>query len=251
MSVLFESRHVGDVARLRVNGSWRPMSLTAVVSASLHVSVELCVTTLFVLGFVWLRSVNGVPAWVIPTGAGALVAESWLAAFALWDGARLVALAYVLTPVLASLARSVADDTVATSAALLLLLHVATRDLFASFPRPLVSANAGLLGAMLLCSRLPSYEQVFAVVLLGVLAFAVWPLLLVQLRRLVPHSLLALVLALTTLVFMLTLRLPSWVVHAFLALLATVNGVAPIVFFHLQKLKMHLSGQWTEVMVAN
>lgn len=247
------------VRPLVVNEFWRPMPFGSVLSASLFVSIELCMTVLFLLGFLALRfderSAGALvmsESWVIFLSVCTLVCTARLALVSGQAAVSVLAIAYVLTPVLASLARSVSDDTVSTTVGLLLLLHLASYDYFARDQhRPLVSTNAGLLSAILLCSRLPAYHQVFSVVLLGILVFAVWPMVFVRICAWSPHAhgVLAGVLSGWSALMIFASGLPLWVLYAFLAVLSLVNLVAPVVFFRLQSLKMHLSGQWTEAVV--
>lgn len=148
------------VEPLRVNSGWRRMSLLSVMERSLSISVELCLTVLFLLFFHTVASTSSLSVFIVPLLA-LLVLLSLLASRPLPSPSpALLALAYVLTPVLASLARSVARDTLASTVRLLLVARLAFRDFTATDPRPLVAANAGLLSAILLCSRLDAYLQV-------------------------------------------------------------------------------------------
>ncbi len=136
------------------------MSLLSVMERSLSISVELCLTVLFLLFFHTVASTSSLSVFIVPLLA-LLVLLSLLASRPLPSPSpALLALAYVLTPVLASLARSVARDTLASTVRLLLVARLAFRDFTATDPRPLVAANAGLLSAILLCSRLDAYLQV-------------------------------------------------------------------------------------------
>jgi hypothetical protein len=246
---------------LCVNKGWAPMSLSSVVAASLLVSVELTVTTLFATGFLVLRyQVVRADAFLAALGvltvAGCVLLR--VSPGGLLSTAALLCTMYVMTPVLASLARSVSDDTVATVTCLLLLLHLFSFDFFSSSRevRALVSTNAGLLSAILLCSRLPSYPQVFACVLLGLVLFALWPVLMARVCALLPraHIVLGVVLPLATttcLFHFFSAHDPDnlWAVPLFVCVVLFVTVAAPLIFYRLQRLKHILSGQWTEATV--
>ena len=242
---------------LAVNKGLGPLSLGRVVVGSLAVSLQASVVLLFVCGFLALRFEAVSPSLFL-----LLVSSVSLLALVLVAGpstagtsaAALAALLYVLTPVLAALARSVSDDTVAVAAGLLLLLHLASHDYFAATRqfRALVSTNAGLLSAIFLCSRLAAYPQVFAVVLLGLLVFALWPMLLARLQAVSGAETLLGVAApfvVTLLLFALLSRHHPesvWTAYVFAGAICFVSGVAPIVFYFMQPLKQVLTGQWTE-----
>ncbi len=237
------------------------MSLPSVVAASLFVTVELSITVLFAVGFLAVR-LRAVPADAFLAALGVLTVAGFAALRVSPGGfastAVLLCVLYVMTPVLASLARSVSDDTVATLTLLLLALHLFSYDFFSASRefRALVSTNAGLLSAILLCSRLSDYNQVYAVVLIGLFLFALWPVVVARLRAAFPHSHLVLGVTLpagmTTLLFyFLPAFVPGhqWAAPLFVAAVLLVNVAAPLVFWRLQRLKQVLSGQWTEAVV--
>lgn len=235
---------------LRVNRDWQPMTLRSIVSASLFVTIELCITALFVLGCLAVRSFASSPLLLGLLVLVTFASMAWLGLLGLGQ-VVLLSILYVLTPVLASLARPISDDTISNSVGLLLVLHIFAYDYFAREDhRPLVSTNAGLLSAILLCSRLPAYHQVFSSVLLGILLFALWPIVLIRVCRVFPRAHFILAATLTFCVFGLLLLSFRPLAFVFAGLVWIVNVVAPLLFYRLQRLKHVLSGQWTEAQIS-
>ena len=238
----------------------------ALMRSSLSVSVELSVTICFGLGFLLL--LHGIVDAARVGFVLAAVTVVSLAAFSLilatppsiWELGRssvaLVAILYVLTPVLASLATPISDDTLGIVVLLLLIMHVFSYDYFArtwsEFRAP-ASANLGLLSAVFLCSRMPTHLGAMSVVSLGLLAFALWPIFSTHLcahsDRMAP--LLAAFLCPTTglaLYLFLSHFDPTrmWLFFLFLGLLISLNVAAPFLFARLQLRRHRLAGQWSE-----
>jgi hypothetical protein len=179
----------------------------------------------------------------------------------LQSAVALIFIMYFLTPVLASLARPISDDTVGTLVGLLLTMHLFTYDYFCTswqqFHSP-VSSNSGLLSAIFLCSRMHSYFEVFAVVALGLLLFSLWPIACTALcPPAAPSRHLVLAAILCPLTFGLLLLFfhsyePSylWTAWLFLAFSLLLSLFAPLLFHRLQPLRHVLQGQWTEVRLS-
>jgi hypothetical protein len=245
---------------LTVNRGWHPMTLGSIIAASLFVSIEFSMTVLFVLGYLALRY-NAVASevllsFLVVVTLGLIAGLGLLTLRHYQGGLALLSILYVLTPVFASLARSVSDDTITNTVALLLLLHIFWYDYFANEHRPLVSANAGLMSAILLCSRLATYNQVFAIILLGIVLFALWPIVFIDICISFPrvHIVLgvALPVAMAAGLFVFFSRFDppfQFCAYVFIGVVFVINGVAPVVFFRLQRLKHVLGGQWAEARI--
>lgn len=196
----FHSVYSDSSTGLFVNKDWAPVPLWKVFVSSIPVTLELCITLLFVGCFLTLLfhevqpyrflGVVGVCSFV---GFWYVVVQSKFAVFGIVRGAvALLGTLYLITPVLASLASSVSDDTIAFVVIMLLLIHVVSYDYFQNEEavevefRALFSTNTGLLSAIFLCSRMSEQIQVFCVIALSLSVFALIPLVLTRIRMTFP-----------------------------------------------------------------
>lgn len=248
------------------------------MEASLAVSLEISVVTMFSLLFAILEKqvvhvgiVMGSTA-LVACGGLALVMFSSSSSFSMTStssvqsfrgAATLLVLLYVLTPVLASLARPIADDTIYAASVLLLVSHTLLHDY--SEPgdvrdfQTLTSTNAGLLCTLFLTSRLERHDQRFCFIFLGLCTFALLPIVTSHVRRHYYSSVYLRVAVLfpiatmCSLYFYCHIHAPAytWAWWAFACVIITVNLIVPSIMYKMQSLKHVLKGQWSEVLLQD
>jgi hypothetical protein len=244
----FRPDYGSEATGLFVNADWAPASLWSLMSSSVSVTCEVCVCCAFVVGFAAL-ALDLISSTLLLCVHAALFVLAYIVSVSSFESSpfAVAAIAYVLSPVLASLAAPVSNDTVAALVSLLLLLHLFSFNYFA-FPSsrvPLVSANAGLLATVFLCSRFASlHDKVFAMLSHGLLLFGLAPMVAIPLpvRFALPP-----ICGVFGFLF-LSLYLPDFVsaVYWFCALVAVINFIAPFLFWRMQRFKMIMKGQWSE-----
>ncbi|KAF1773867.1 Phosphatidylinositol N-acetylglucosaminyltransferase subunit C [Phytophthora cactorum] len=155
----------------------------------------------------------------------------------------------LLSPVLRTLTKSYADDTIWALATFLGLLHLITHDYnyvnsgIGRFSGT-ISLNAAIFTAVLLGSRLQSNEHVFAFVLLAIEIFAMFPIFQREVKRHSERLHLTTAAALFALSSALTWQLSgllSVLAGAFVLFLAFV---CPLWFMHVQESKNEIIGPW-------
>ncbi|ETP43370.1 hypothetical protein, variant [Phytophthora nicotianae P10297] len=155
----------------------------------------------------------------------------------------------LLSPVLRTLTKSYADDTIWALVTFLGLLHLITHDYnyvnsgIGRFSGT-ISLNAAIFTAVLLGSRLQSNEHVFAFVLLAIEIFAMFPIFQREVKRHSERLHLITAVALFALSSTLTWQLSgllSVLAGAFVLFLAFV---CPLWFMHVQESKNEILGPW-------
>ena len=158
---------------------------------------------------------------------------------------------FLLSPILRTLASTIASDTITSSSLFLLLLHLFFHDYsYATATTPSFSGNLALLSSVfasvLLSSRLNSDASAFAFLWLALQLFALLPCLQHHLRQLYPdaHDAAAVV---TTALLLLACSVRSR--HLAVVLAAAVlllSLVVPAVLVGMQRYKMEIKGPWDE-----
>jgi len=172
----------------------------------------------------------------------------WVALCDVLRGVRVVVPLWVLAPLLQTLTRSWSDDTIASMASALLLVHAARYDYGGALDGPAlpggaVAINAAMLAATILASRLEEPEQVFAFIAFAMEVFALFPRLSLRLRHRAPsvHAL-----ALTPLLLLIAACLLSTARAVALLLLASVavGFLGPALLVWAQRYKAEIQGPW-------
>ncbi|KAG7393236.1 hypothetical protein PHYPSEUDO_011241 [Phytophthora pseudosyringae] len=155
----------------------------------------------------------------------------------------------LLSPVLRTLTRSYADDTIWALATFLGLLHLITHDYnyvnsgIGRFSGT-ISLNAAIFTAVLLGSRLQSNEHVFAFVLLAIEIFAMFPIFQREVKRHSERLHLTTAAALFALSVALTWKLSALLSALAGALVLFLAFVCPLWFMHVQESKNEILGPW-------
>ncbi|CEG44691.1 phosphatidylinositol n-acetylglucosaminyltransferase subunit [Plasmopara halstedii] len=155
----------------------------------------------------------------------------------------------LLSPVLRTLTKSYADDTIWVLATFLGMLHLLTHDYnyvnsgIGRFSGT-ISLNAAIFTAVLLGSRLQSNEHVFAFVLLAIEVFAIFPIFQREVKRYSER----LHLITTAMILFLALTL-TWQISGLLSVLTGafvifLAFVCPLWFMHVQESKSEILGPW-------
>jgi phosphatidylinositol glycan class C protein len=158
---------------------------------------------------------------------------------------------WILSPILKTLTEPLSDDTLLALTITLFAVHLLTQDyaflsgLSAKFTAP-VSLNAAIFASVILVSRLPSVLHVFAIMIIAIELFALFP----YLRRSVKSSSTKLHLAFTwsaaaaTAALLAPLSSAGAVIYALI--LVTATFVSPAWLIHLQQYKNTIHGPWDE-----
>ncbi|RLN67829.1 hypothetical protein BBP00_00001369 [Phytophthora kernoviae] len=152
----------------------------------------------------------------------------------------------LLSPVLRTLTKSYADDTIWALASFLGLLHIITHDYnyvnsgIGRFSGT-ISLNAAIFTAVLLGSRLQSNEHVFAFVLLAIEIFAMFPIFQREVKRHSERLHLLTTAALFALSSMLTWQLSGLLCVVSGMLILFLAFVCPLWFMHVQETKKYVS----------
>ncbi|GLD95236.1 hypothetical protein PINS_up003880 [Pythium insidiosum] len=158
----------------------------------------------------------------------------------------------LLSPVLRTLTRSFADDTIWALAILFAFIHLISHDysyVNSGIGRGTISLNAATFTAVLLGSRLHSNEQVFAFILLAIEVFAVFPMFQQAVKRHSERTHLIIAISMFLLSSVLTYRIsvPLSFVSSFIVVF--VAFVCPLWFMHVQEYKNEILGPWDIVHV--
>ena len=267
----FHSNFSDESTGLCVNKGWSPVPFWKIFVSCVPVTLELSLTLSFVGSYLILLYGEVQPEFfLVAVGLCSFfgffyIVESRVSVFGILRGSlALLGTLYLLTPVLASLARPVSDDTIAFVVISLLALHLLSYDYFQNDEVPRVefkamfSTNTGLLSAIFLCSRMSSHVQVFCLMSLSLFSFALLPLVFGKIRTSYPklYGFLGLV------------AFPWWTCHFFIDFLErnepnfitmftkffglslmSINVIGPFMFWKMQRYKTLLKGQWTEAVV--
>ncbi|CAH0488084.1 unnamed protein product [Peronospora farinosa] len=257
----YEDNYVDEtfLEQMRTNANVREHDYGGMVRSSAAITQQICAVLIFfsvfefvcqdavsavllgiidvflaVAGFVVLRIHLGLPLHTLDTLSSCLLFCATLS---------------LMSPVLRTLTKSYADDTIWALATFLGLLHLITHDYnyvnsgIGRFSGT-ISLNAAVFTAVLLGSRLQSNEHVFAFILLAIEIFAMFPIFQREIKR---HSE-RLHLMTTAVLFALSLAL-TWQLSG---LLSVVSGVlvlflafvCPLWFMHVQESKNEILGPW-------
>ncbi|KAI8802081.1 phosphatidylinositol N-acetylglucosaminyltransferase subunit C [Cladochytrium replicatum] len=159
-----------------------------------------------------------------------------------------------LSPVLRTLTEDTSSDTIWALTFLMFLANVfffdyrAIPSIDTRYPDPL-SLNAAIFASVLLASRLQSNRDVFALVMLAVELFALFPMFRRSLKSYSQNLQLALTVALVATTIRLLGNISRTLLFVYLASVLFVNLVAPYVFTRIQVWKDEIRGPWDEARV--
>eukprot|EP00850_Spirogloea_muscicola_P016225 SM000130S27112 [mRNA] locus=s130:246825:254244:- [translate_table: standard] len=191
----------------------------------------------------------GFVAWVLLRGLEVLTADALVSdAFNVF---LLVSGVYIMSPILQTLTRSISSDTIWTSSIYLLLIHLFFHDYSHSHtPSSKFTGNVSLLAACLaftlLASRLQSPAAAFALILLVLEAYVLFPVVADHVRHSFPGLHLLLTSGLAIAAIMLVGSLSRLLVGLFVASLFFIGLVCPYYLIHMQKHKFEIQGPWDE-----
>jgi phosphatidylinositol glycan class C protein len=164
----------------------------------------------------------------------------------------LIALLWVLSPVLLSLTKSYSDDTIWAQAIALSILHLFFHDYYfinfpvthAKFNAP-VALNAALFASVLHASRLEDYQSVFALMLFAIVLFAFFPISCHFIKQSSMTSHISLAISLFAIAVSLLLRRSFACCIAFTTVVALISFVCPAWLIVAQKhYKDEIHGPW-------
>lgn len=158
-----------------------------------------------------------------------------------------------LAPILRTLTKSYSSDTIYMLTFILCVIHLIFHDYLpiqrenetqATFQATL-SLNATIFASVLLASRLPSSQHVFAFMFLSFCLFIGLPMLSDQIqRRRPPRWHVAMSILLVSVAFALLYRYNGQQAFLFIAFLIFLNVLCPLWLQYIQRYKNHLKGPW-------
>ncbi|KZT55913.1 GPI2-domain-containing protein [Calocera cornea HHB12733] len=151
-----------------------------------------------------------------------------------------------LSPILRTLSQSTSSDTIYALATFLFLLSLLL------FPSPYktaghIATTTSVSASLVLASRLPGSEDVFALLLLAVLAFSLFPILSERLRTTStgPYILFTVLLSLSPLYAMSFLQLGGTsLIPAYAIIICAVTFGGPAALLYSQRFKNEIRGPW-------
>ncbi|KAL2937623.1 Phosphatidylinositol N-acetylglucosaminyltransferase subunit C [Bienertia sinuspersici] len=164
---------------------------------------------------------------------------------------------YALSPIYHTLTRSISSDSIWALTTMLILLHLFMHDYTGctvkapgSVANPTLSSNISLntsiIASVLIASRLPSRQLVFAVVLFSLQVFLFAPFIVYCMKRYSTWLYLCFSLVLVGLTLALVYRLQGFLFGLLLGLLVFINFVCPYWLTRIQKYKFEINGPWDE-----
>lgn len=159
--------------------------------------------------------------------------------------------AFGVSPILATLTRTVSTDSIYTMVAALLLLSLGVHDYG---PQAMVvseafSLNAAFGASVCLASRLPSSVDAFALIICAVGIFGLWPVMRSVLKRRLPSGFVCITIGIVLSVVTLLGLLSKFWLGMFVWLVGMIAVVCPGILVHLQKCKTTIHGPWDEAVL--
>ncbi|KAG6623683.1 putative phosphatidylinositol N-acetylglucosaminyltransferase subunit C [Phytophthora cinnamomi] len=257
----YEDNYVADtfLEQMRTNANVQEHDYGGMVRSAAAITQQICAVLIFFSVFEFVRQdaisaalLGGIDVFLAVAGFAVLRIHLGLPLHTLDTLSSCLlfcATLSLLSPVLRTLTRSYADDTIWALATFLGLLHLITHDYnyvnsgIGRFSGT-ISLNAAIFTAVLLGSRLQSNEHVFAFVLLAIEIFAMFPIFQREVKRRSERLHLMTAAALFALSSALTWQLSallSALAGAFVLFLALV---CPLWFMHVQESKNEILGPW-------
>lgn len=164
---------------------------------------------------------------------------------------------YALSPIYHTLTRSISSDSIWALTALLIVLHLFLHDYTGCTMRapgspknPTLSSNISLnisiIASVLIASRLPSRQYVFAVMLFSLQVFLFAPLVMYCIKRYSFQLHLCCSLGLVWLTLALVYKLQGFLFGVLLGLLVFITFICPYWLIRIQKYKFEINGPWDE-----
>ncbi|TYZ59574.1 hypothetical protein PybrP1_000433 [[Pythium] brassicae (nom. inval.)] len=257
----FADNYVDDtfLEQMKTNANVREHDYWGMVRSSAAITQQICAVLVFFSVFEFVRQdiisvalLGAIDVFLALAGYVVLRFRfriALLAMDALSSSLLFCATLSILSPVLRTLTKSYADDTISVLAWFLAFLHIVSHDYnyvnsgIGRFSGT-ISLNAAIFTAVLLGSRLQSNEHVFAFILLAIEIFALFPIFQREVKRNSERAHLVTAVALFVLSTSLTWptsRLLS-VVSALFTLFLSL--VCPLWFMHVQEYKNEILGPW-------
>ncbi|EGZ17361.1 hypothetical protein PHYSODRAFT_502438, partial [Phytophthora sojae] len=258
----YEDNYVADtfLEQMRTNANVREHDYGGMVRSAAAITQQICAVLIFFSVFEFVRQdaisaalLGGIDVFLAVTGFAVLRIHLGLPLHTLDTLSSCLlfcATLSLLSPVLRTLTRSYADDTIWALATFLGLLHLITHDynyVNSGIGRRFsgtISLNAAIFTAVLLGSRLQSNEHVFAFVLLAIEIFAMFPIFQREVKRHSERLHLMTAVALFALSSALTWQLSALLSALAGAFVLFLAFVCPLWFMHVQESKNEILGPW-------
>ncbi|XP_068247215.1 phosphatidylinositol N-acetylglucosaminyltransferase subunit C-like [Palaemon carinicauda] len=257
----YPDNYIGD-SSLRVSKKRKEVLITEALYGATAVTQEICsclslVAIFFGLSQGEIRASSLLVVTCLMGVTGYIISNSHQVISAKSD-AKLVCFYFVLiscaTPMVKSLTGSVATDTINACTTALLLLRIVHQDYGVSVAivNPTVSHNLGVFASVCLASRLGKDQDVFALITVAVMLFALFPVFRRYCRVILgkPIDLL-----LTTSVITITAVglycYASHLLYLFVGALVTCNVIIPSLYVYLQHHKQNIYGPWDEALIED
>ncbi|CAO2814688.1 unnamed protein product [Amaranthus hypochondriacus] len=164
---------------------------------------------------------------------------------------------YALSPIYHTLTRSISSDSIWALTTMLIVLHLFLHDYTGctvkapgSLTNPSLSSNISLntsiIASVLIASRLPSRQLVFAIVLFSLQVFLFVPFVVYCIKRYSIWLYLWFSLGLVGLTLALVYRLQGFLFGLLLGLLVFITFICPYWLTRIQKYKFEINGPWDE-----
>lgn len=211
-----------------------------------HVSVVALVAT------VWTHALSGtLPATAL------LVLDTLLLLFGLLLTQAIphrkfvlfVSAIYILAPVFQTLTRSISSDSIWALTVSLLVVHLFCHNYTSSSGQALsgnVSMNAAIVASVLIASRLPSVEYVFALMLFSLEFFLLFPLVTQCVRQRSVNVHLGFSCSLIAFTMALIFPLSRLAFVLFVTVIVFITLVCPYWLIRIQEYKFEINGPWDE-----
>ncbi|KAL9247408.1 hypothetical protein vseg_020843 [Gypsophila vaccaria] len=240
-----------------------------VILDSVSISQYICVVALVVL--VWSYTLESTISYntlvlldVVLLGSGFLVLLLTTKMFTVRLFARYVLNIvyfitglYVLSPIYHTLTRSISSDSIWALTAILVLLHLFLHDYTGctmkapgSSTKPTltsnISLNTSIIASVLIASRLPSRQHVFAIMLFSLMVFLFAPFVMYCIKRFSFVLHLGFSLGLMGLTLTLVYRRQGFLFGMLLGFLVFITFICPYWLIRIQKYKFEINGPWDE-----
>lgn len=247
--------HKSFLDELKKNLHVRQVTFREACFGAGFLSQEICIVVIFACFFIYLYN-----EWIVPVN---LIIYSGIASLGsyclLFYGnyyflktcrtlCCYVICSYLLSPVLKTLTETIDTDTIYSTSACMMIIHLIFFDY--GVPALIVSSslslNAAIFGAVCLASRLPTSISVTAFIHVTVHCFALAPLFLTK----VGSSFLsfALIISITSI---LLYSISSNMTIFFLVLVFFINVICPYLFVKWHSYKDNIHGPWDEAVINN
>lgn len=164
---------------------------------------------------------------------------------------------YALSPIYHTLTRSISSDSIWALTTMLVVIHLFLHDYTGctvkapgSVTNPTLSSNISLntsiIASVLIASRLPSRQLVFAIVLFSLQVFLFAPFVVYCIKRYSTRLYLCFSMGLVGLTLALVYRLQGFLFGVLLGLLVFINFICPYWLTRIQKYKFEINGPWDE-----